>query len=317
MTSGIAVFAVAAFQNARHVEQALRSLLDQGEVRVVVVDDCSDDGSYERLLTFADAERVTVLRNERRLGMPRNWQRAAEEALARHPEAEWFAWGSDHDIWAEGWFEALGAALEADADAPFAYPTPVAVDDAGAVLSEFSRPGKPGDPVGGLEHAGRVTGSSRPVKPGDAIYGLFRASVVRECLPVPVVPAFDRVILARAAARGRAIHVDRPLWLRRYSVTDGAPTRPSRARQRRGFWPERRPPWWALLPVHWVHGVVLCRDAIRDRGQIAPGMTFARARIVVGHYAEGRKRRRHRRREAMLRTILAPARWLLRGRRSS
>ncbi len=271
--NGLSVFAIPAYRSAGHGTEAIASVLAQGpEVRVVVVDDCSDDGSYEALTAIAAAEsRVTVLRNDRRLGMPRNWQRAADVALDLYPETAWFAWGSDHDVWDSEWLDTLVAALRTRSDAVLAYPTTVNIGDAGEEVDRWSRPGKP----------------------GDAIYGLFRADTIRSCLPVPTVLAFDRVILARATQCGSVIHVDQALWYRRYAVVGGVARKPSIERQKAGFWPDSDPPWWTALPVHWVHGAVLGRDAVRrSKHRTCERMTVAAVARYVAYWSRRKWLRR-------------------------
>ena len=101
-----------------HVEAALRSLLAQthADFRLVLVDDAST-GRHGR-----------DRRGDRRRGSAR---RAAREcpsgsacsrtpaarggfARERHPGAEFWALGSDHDVWEPRWLETLVALLDAD-----------------------------------------------------------------------------------------------------------------------------------------------------------------------------------------------------------
>ncbi len=43
-------------------------------------------------------------------------------AHERHPEAEYFAWTSDHDLWHPCWLERLVETLDAHADVVLGYP---------------------------------------------------------------------------------------------------------------------------------------------------------------------------------------------------
>ena len=60
----------------RFVAEAIRSILCQtfDEFELIVVDDCSEDRTLEIVRTFADP-RMTVYQNDKRLGIPGNWNR--------------------------------------------------------------------------------------------------------------------------------------------------------------------------------------------------------------------------------------------------
>ena len=100
------VFGLAAYNGEAHIAEALESLLSQtrSDLAVVVVDDASTDATAEICARYVQHDsRVSYVRNDRQLGLSRNWQRAFELAGERHPAAHYFAWASDHDH--------LGAAL--------------------------------------------------------------------------------------------------------------------------------------------------------------------------------------------------------------
>jgi glycosyltransferase involved in cell wall biosynthesis len=63
------------------ISRCLRSLFTQtvynpGTVEIVVVDDCSDDGSCDLLQKYGEDGLVRLLRNQTRLGLTQNWNRA-------------------------------------------------------------------------------------------------------------------------------------------------------------------------------------------------------------------------------------------------
>ena len=60
----------------KYIEQAVDSVLDQTfkDVNVLVIDDCSTDGSYELVQSrYGDNERVTLMRNRKNVGPIRNY----------------------------------------------------------------------------------------------------------------------------------------------------------------------------------------------------------------------------------------------------
>ena len=98
------------FNHADELREALESVLAQTyeDFALLLVDDQSTDetpaiaGEYAAL----DA-RVTYIRNAERLGMIGNSVRAFDLARERHPDAEYFAWSSDHDLWHPRWLQQM------------------------------------------------------------------------------------------------------------------------------------------------------------------------------------------------------------------
>src|SRR4051812_16118124 len=132
-----AVIGVPIRGEVEHLARALETLLAQtdSEYAVVVADDSDTDGpgAIVRSIAARDA-RVTYHRNERRLGLVGNWRHAFALARRAAPEAPYFAWGSDHDVWEPGWLAALGAELDAHPAAVLAYPLNDAISEGGAVV---------------------------------------------------------------------------------------------------------------------------------------------------------------------------------------
>jgi glycosyltransferase involved in cell wall biosynthesis len=67
------------FNQEAFIERAVRSALEQGEVDVVVVDNCSTDGTWQAVQKFAAAG-VRLHRNERNLGLFGNFNRCLQLA---------------------------------------------------------------------------------------------------------------------------------------------------------------------------------------------------------------------------------------------
>ena len=65
------------------------------------------------------------------------WRDVAETARTRYPEAEFFAWVSDHDRWDARWLERMTQALDGAPEAVLAYPQTQLIDrDGGEVGKE-------------------------------------------------------------------------------------------------------------------------------------------------------------------------------------
>ena len=232
------------YNHAGEAREAFESLLGQTfrDFALVVVDDGSDDGTDEiaRRLAAQDS-RLTVHRNERRLGMIGNWRRAFEMAVAAHPGAEYFAWASDHDLWHPRWLSVLVAELDAHPSAVLAYPLNTKVQADGSPVDRkpwyFDTAG-----VRGLSTRLRRTGWN--MSAGNMVYGLFRVDPLRRAGVFRRVLVPDRLLLMELTLMGQFRQVKQILWFRRWYGRVF-----SLKRQRVAFFPDGRPlyaylPWW-------------------------------------------------------------------------
>jgi len=269
------------------------------------VDDGSTDGTAERAAALAHEDpRVSVHRNPRRLGMLLNTNRAWELARALHPEAEFRALASDHDLWEPTWLEALLAALAAHPAAVLAYPLARRVDDEGREVPGYG--GWRCDTTGVADPRTRLRAAYVCMVAGDMVYGFARAGALDAVGTYRPVLVPDRLLLAQLALRGEFAQVDAFLWTRRYAGLADL------ERQRQAFWPAGAPaytrvPWWlthAAL-VAWEQGV-----------GGAPGTRVAGARLALELLGAGaRLRTRRRVQRARLRAgeaLEGPTRALLR-----
>jgi hypothetical protein len=246
-----AVFGLAAYNGEAHVAEAIESLLTQTrrDLAVVIVDDCSTDGTAEICRRYVELDaRVTYERNDRRLGLVRNWRRAFTLAAERHPGARYFAWASDHDVWDARWLELLAAELDAHPEGVLAYPLTVRIDDQGSEYPTRERLFDTGGVADPRERVRRVAGELRGA--GEMVYGLMRRSAMERAGPFPLAVLSDRLYLERLALEGELRQVHERLWYRRFR----AGVAMSNARQRRTAFPEGAPlvayaPWWLTHPV--------------------------------------------------------------------
>jgi glycosyltransferase involved in cell wall biosynthesis len=301
----LAVFAVPLYENAGHLSEAIDSLLGQSlrELAVVLVDDCSTDATQTVAGEIAARdERVSYVRNARRLGLVANWRRAFALARERHPEAPYFAWGSDHDVWDEHWLARLAAALDASPRAVLACPLSSRIDAGGEAFG--------GRPAGGFSTAGiaeparRLAATVLGAPAGTQVYGLFRAAALERAGVLQPVLAPDRLLLAELALHGETVVVDELLWRRRFKHDL------TRARQRRSIFPDG-PPAWSYAPWYLQHAAVLAwRLGLRGDGRpdVSRPLGLAAAAgypwLALGRFAvllRRRARRRLRRLEKRLR----------------
>jgi len=259
-----ALIGVPLYNGGAHLAPALDSLLGQEgpALALVLVDDCSSDGTPDVARSYAAADpRVSYERNASRLGLVGNWRRAYERACELHPEAPYFAWGSDHDVWRPGWLAALVEELDGHPEAVGAYPQSVDIDAHGVVSEETWS----FDTRGIRRPRARVRAATNGMAAGKMVYGLFRAEAVARAGTFRFVLNPDRLFLAELAAQGELRQVPEVLWHRRLDRTV------SIARQRAAFFPAGAPlysrlPWWL------VHTAALAWAlAVRGQGDPAQG----------------------------------------------
>ena len=88
------------FNHAAHFREAIESVLNQTftDFTLVLVDDCSTDETPQIAREYEALDsRVWFCQNDVRLGLIDNSRKALALARDRHPDAEYFAWVSDHD----------------------------------------------------------------------------------------------------------------------------------------------------------------------------------------------------------------------------
>lgn len=271
------VVGVPSYNGEAYVGEALRSLLEQTseDVMVVVVDDASTDGTVAAVTDLAArSPRLHVEVNQRRLGMVANWNHTFRVARRLVPRAEFFAWGSDHDVWAPRWLETMVDALDRHPDAVLAYPLSERVYNVDSV-----RGGWRFDTVGVRSPRERLARTVRDGVAGDMIYGLFRAEELATLEGYARVVYPDRLLLGRLALRGEFVQADEVLWHRRM----GALSDPRR--QRTTLFGGRPPlhsrlPWWIEHPA-----VMPGQDGVAARWtylQAGTAVARRRPRAAVG-----------------------------------
>jgi len=232
------------FNHAAHFREAIESILGQTftDFALVLVDDCSTDGTPEIAGEYAALDpRVSYHRNEERLGLIANARKAFTLARERYPEAEYFAWTSDHDLWHPRWLQQLVAALDAHPDVVLAYPRNRRIGPAGDVLR---RRAWSFDTAGITSPWRRLGVAIRHMRAGNMVYGLYRVGALHRAGVYRTVMVPDRLLCAELALYGQFKQVPEVLWFRRWYGRMF-----SLGRQRASFFPGRRPlyaycPWW-------------------------------------------------------------------------
>ncbi|HET9362134.1 MAG TPA: glycosyltransferase family 2 protein [Vicinamibacterales bacterium] len=245
------------YNHANDFREAIESILGQtyADFALVLVDDCSTDATPEIAREYAGLDpRVTYLVNPQRLGLVDNARRAFAVACERHPEAEYFAWASDHDLWHPRWLQALVEALDRYPEVVLAYPLNRRIGPSGELLAR-----KPWsfDTLGITDSWKRLNLSIVKMSAGNMVYGLYRIPLLARAGVYRRVLVPDRLLMTELAVYGQFKQVPEVLWFRRWYGRIF-----SLGRQRKTFFPEGRPlymyaPWWVShgVSLFWTFGV--------------------------------------------------------------
>ena len=232
------------FNHAKDFPEAIESILSQTftDFALVMVDDGSTDETpaiareYEAL-----DSRVSYRCNPQRLGLIGNSHEAFNAARARFPEAEYFAWASDHDLWHPRWLQQLVDALDRHPEVVLTYPLNRRIGVEGEVLKRrpwaFDTFGEPNRWV-------RMRRGIKDMSAGNMVYGLYRISALERAGVYRHVLVPDRLLFTELALYGQFKQVPQVLWFRRWYGRIF-----SLGRQRTSFFPGGRPlyayfPWW-------------------------------------------------------------------------
>lgn len=212
------VLGMTLYNNARHLPEALDSLLAQtwSDFVLVLLDDASSDETEQVARAYAARDaRVRYFRHAERQAMIATWHEVVTLAARECPSAEYFAWVSDHDRWHPRWLARLVDELDGDPGAVLAYPITRRMGHAGEELEKGPRL---------FDTAACTTLAERwrhfcheGVGAGDMVYGLMRLDALRQAGIFRVVLRPDRLLMAELTLRGRVRQVPEVLWFRRQS----------------------------------------------------------------------------------------------------
>lgn len=205
--------ALTTYNGARFLGELLDSLLAQTmrDFEVVARDDGSQDETWDILSRYAAADaRVRIARNERTLGLQRNF-----EAVIAEAKGDWIAPCDQDDVWAP---DKLDVLLEAArrSNAALVYSDSELVDADGRSLGRRAF-----QTMTALDAPPPLAFAFQNCVSGHAL--LFARRVKDVALPFPDLPIYDWWLAVSASVVGPIVRVDRPLVLYRQhdaNVTD-------------------------------------------------------------------------------------------------
>ena len=279
------------FNHAEHVREAIESILGQTftDFAMVLVDDVSTDATPEIAREYVERDsRVSYVRNDARLGLVDNSRRAFALARERHPEAEYFAWTSDHDLWHPRWLQQLVNVLDGNPDVLLAYPLNRRIGPAGDLLKR-----KPWifETDGVASRWTRLRSGIRQMRAGNMVYGLYRAGSLARAGVYRRVVVPDRLLIAELSLYGQFKQVPEVLWFRRWYGRVF-----SLERQRANFFPGGRPlysycPWWIAHAASLLHTFTI-RGAGKPQVSRAAGLSASVQYLVFAGAVHGYERTR-------------------------
>jgi glycosyltransferase involved in cell wall biosynthesis len=264
------VLGMTLYNNARHLPEAIESLLAQqySGFALVLLDDASTDDTEAIARRYVERDpRIRYERHAGRRAMIATWREVAERARALYPDAEYFAWVSDHDRWHPRWLGRLVEELDAAPSAVIAYPITRRMDHAGDELAKGPRLF---DTVGAADLRARwARFCHEGIGSGDMVYGLMRMDALMAAGIFRTVLRPDRLLMAELALRGDFRQVPEVLWFRRQSETASVDrqhaTLVAAGQEPAGF---NRPPWLQ-------HAALLWREYVKAEPRPLPVSTAA------------------------------------------
>ena len=189
------------YNGEEHLSQILDALVAQDfeDFEVVISDNASEDGTEEIARAYGSSDaRIRYHRNERNLGLARNFNRAFE--LSRGTYFKWTA----HDDWhPEQTLRACSDALEGDPSAVLCATGVAIMDDEGQIFDEWR-------PTVDLESPQPQVRFHRLIwSLGEThlLFAMMRASALRRTPLIRSYLGSDRVMLAQMALMGPIVQL--------------------------------------------------------------------------------------------------------------
>ena len=128
-----------------------------------------------------------------------NWRRCFELTRGRYPEARYFAWASDHDLWHPRLLAALVGQLEDHPEAVLAYSSHLKISETGEPRGEV---GWRFDTTGITSRNKRFIETTWRMSAGNMIYGLFRSDALLKAGVFRRILLPDRFLIAEISLQG-------------------------------------------------------------------------------------------------------------------
>ncbi len=212
------VLGMTLYNNAGHLREATDSILCQthADFALLMLDDGSSDEAEGIAREYERRDgRVRYWKHAERQGMVPTWKEVVEIARREYPQAEYFAWVSDHDRWDSRWLATMVAELDSRPAIVLAYPQTLRIDERGQVMGKEPRVF---DTSGLADRQARWRRFSwNGFGSGDMVYGLIRLRALEGAGIFRPVLNPDRLLIGELTLQGQIRQVPEHLWSRRQS----------------------------------------------------------------------------------------------------
>lgn len=195
MNSPLVTVGLPVFNAERHLEETLASLLNQNypNLEILISDNASTDRTAEICKTFCGKDsRIRYFRNEKNVGMTKNFNRLAESA-----KGDYFMWAGAHDRWEPDYVGALVRRLNENPSVVLAIGKLLEIDESGRILKAL--------PSAVDTRGFKLTDRLSKVITGFvffAIYGLIRMNALRKTNLFKPGYGTDSTLMAELSLQG-------------------------------------------------------------------------------------------------------------------
>lgn len=189
------------FNGERYLNQAIESIHMQTfeDWELIIGDNSSTDGTEQISREWAGRDhRIRYWRHEENRGAAFNYNFVLSQARGAY-----LKWQAHDDVCGPRFLSSCIEVLDSDASAVLAYPSPLDIDEAGAVIGPRDAGLDFGAPSA-CERFRAVTGKAHACL---AVFGVFRRQVFDADVRHGDYPSADRVLLAEIALYGRLVEV--------------------------------------------------------------------------------------------------------------
>ena len=266
------------YNGERFLKEALDSLLAQsyGDFELIISDNASTDGTEEICrATVVKDERVRYYRNEKNIGVGRNFNRVFDLSMG-----EYFKWASADDVCRPEHLASCIDVLDHDPTVVLAHPKTRFIDENGRTL-DINDAGWDLRSEAAHERLGYAIRAGYWV---NAHYGLMRAGALAQTRLLPSYPGGDFRLMAELSLKGKFVEIPQYLFCRR--IHPGASSQnTTRLIETIDFYGDNRRvclPFWNLNFDH-VITVMSSELSVRHKlsllGIVMRGMWWAHSRL--------------------------------------
>ena len=205
------------YNEINYIEETLDSILAQSFVfyELVIVDNCSDDGTYEVLKKYSTKDsRIKIIKNEKNLGMISNYNKAFQSC-----SGDYFSWVGAHDIYDKNYFKVLMNEHKKNKNSSLVFSNINKIDKENYLYASNKKIG--------FELRSKFKLFRKLMMPfiiqgsGDMVYGIFKSSELKEtAIFSEKVLNPDYLLITQICNYGSINRVDDPLRNRRYFRKD-------------------------------------------------------------------------------------------------